>query len=139
LASGERAPTSPIEETIRTGNRVVDRLLDVFPDPFSSASVTPSTSGKKSTTRWSIRQPRNKEHSMKSLLALVTLALTVLIFEERARQVAGDAHEALDQAVVQARGAKQSLAQQIEQQPLISLLVAGGLAYVLASIIPGRD
>ena len=75
---------------------------------------------------------------MKSLLALVTLALTALIFEERARAVAGDAHEALDQAVVQARGAKQTLAQQVEQQPLISLLIAGGLAYALASIIPSR-
>ena len=76
---------------------------------------------------------------MKSLLALVTLALTALIFEERARQVAGDAHDALDQAVVQARGARQSLTQQVEQQPLISLLVAGGLAYALASIIPARE
>jgi hypothetical protein len=76
---------------------------------------------------------------MKSLLALVTLALTALILEERARQVAGDAQDALDQAVVQARGAKQSLAQQVEQQPLISLLIAGGLAFALASIIPTRE
>lgn len=76
---------------------------------------------------------------MKSLLALVTLALTALILEERARQVAGDAQDALDQAVVQARGAKQTLAQQVEQQPLISLLIAGGLAYALASIIPARE
>jgi hypothetical protein len=76
---------------------------------------------------------------MKSLLALVTLALTALILEERARQVAGDAQDALDQAVVQARGAKQTLAQQVEQQPLISLLIAGGLAYALAWIIPARE
>jgi hypothetical protein len=76
---------------------------------------------------------------MKSLLALVTLALTALIFEEKARQVAGDAHDALDQAVEQAREAKQSLAQQVEQQPLISLLIAGGLAYTLATIIPTRN
>ena len=76
---------------------------------------------------------------MKSLLALVTLALTALILEERARQVAGDAQDALDQAVVQARGAKQSLVQQVEQQPLISLLIAGGLAFALASIIPARE
>jgi len=76
---------------------------------------------------------------MKSLLALVTLALTALILEERARQVAGDAQDALDQAVVQARGAKQSLVQQVEQQPLISLLIAGGLAFALASIIPTRE
>ena len=76
---------------------------------------------------------------MKPLLALATLALTALIFEERARQVAGDAHDALDSAVGQARGAKQSLTQQVEKQPLISLLIAGGLAYALASIIPSRD
>ncbi|HEY0184225.1 MAG TPA: hypothetical protein VGC09_15555 [Rhodopila sp.] len=75
---------------------------------------------------------------MKSLLALVTLALTALIFEEKAREVAGDAHDAIDQAVVQAREAKQSLALQVKQQPVISLLVAGGLAYALASIIPVR-
>lgn len=76
---------------------------------------------------------------MKSLLALVTLALTALIFEEKARQVAGDAHDAVDQAIVQARDAKQTLTQKVEQQPLISLLVAGGLAYALASIIPNRN
>jgi hypothetical protein len=76
---------------------------------------------------------------MKALLALVTLALTALIFEEKAREVAGDAHEAFDQAVVQVREAKQTLAVQVEQQPLISLLIAGGLAYTLASIMPRRD
>ena len=76
---------------------------------------------------------------MKSLLALVTLALTALIFEEKAREVAGDAHDAIDQAVVQAHEAKRTLIQQVEQQPLISLLVAGGLAYALASILPSRN
>jgi hypothetical protein len=76
---------------------------------------------------------------MKSLLALVTLALTALILEEKAREVAGDAHDALDQAVVQVRDAKLSLTQRVEQQPLISLLVAGGIAYALASILPSRN
>ena len=76
---------------------------------------------------------------MKSLLALVTLALTALILEEKAREVAGDAHDALGQAVVQARDAKLSLIQRVEQQPLISLLVAGGVAYALASILPSRN
>jgi hypothetical protein len=76
---------------------------------------------------------------MKSLLALVTLALTALIFEEKAREVAGDAHDAIDQAVVQARDATQSLSQTVRQQPLISLLIAGGVAYALASIIPTRE
>jgi hypothetical protein len=75
---------------------------------------------------------------MKSLLALAILALTALLFEEKARQVAGDAHDALDQAVVQAREAKLTLTQKVEQQPLISVLVAGGIAYALATIIPAR-
>jgi hypothetical protein len=75
---------------------------------------------------------------MKSLLALVTLALTALVLEEKARQVAGDAHDAYGEAVVQAREAKKTLAQQVEQQPLISLLIAGGLAYAVASVIPSR-
>ena len=75
---------------------------------------------------------------MKSLLALVTLALTALIFEEKARQLAGDAQDAYGHAITQARDATQALSHQVEQQPLISLLVAGGLAYALASVIPDR-
>jgi hypothetical protein len=75
---------------------------------------------------------------MKSLLALVTLALAALAVEEKARQIAGDAHGAYDEAIVQARDATQTLAQKIDRQPLISLLIAGGLAYVLASVIPKR-
>ena len=75
---------------------------------------------------------------MKALLALVTLTLTVLIFEEKARQLAGDAQDAYGGAVEQAREATQTLSQKVEQQPLISLLIAGGLAYALASVIPTR-
>jgi hypothetical protein len=76
---------------------------------------------------------------MKSLLALVTLALTALMLEEKARQVAGDAHDAYDEVVVQAREARKTLVQQVEQQPLISMLVVGGIAYALASVIPARS
>jgi hypothetical protein len=75
---------------------------------------------------------------MKHLLALVTLALATLILEEKARQVAGDARDAFGQATVQAREARQSLTQQVGRQPWISILVAGGVAYALASIIPDR-
>ena len=39
----------------------------------------------------------------------------------------------------QARDAKQTLAEKVEQQPLISLLVAGGIAYALAIDLPARD
>ena len=76
---------------------------------------------------------------MKSLLALVTLALTALVLEERARQVAGDAQGAYGEAVIQARKSTNAVIQQVEQQPLISLLLAGGLAYALASVIPSRS
>ena len=75
---------------------------------------------------------------MKSLLALVTLALTALIFEERARAVAGDAHDAFDNAATHAHDAKAAVVHQVEQQPLLSLLIAGGIAYALASVIPSR-
>jgi hypothetical protein len=75
---------------------------------------------------------------MKSLLALVTLALVGLVVEDKARQLAGDAQDAYGQAVVQARDAKLTLSHRIEQQPFLSLLVAGGLAYTLASVIPKR-
>jgi hypothetical protein len=76
---------------------------------------------------------------MKSLLALVTLALTALLFEEKAREVAGDAQDAFGQAAAKTRDAKQSLTHTVEHQPLLSLLVAGGLAYALASVIPVRE
>ena len=76
---------------------------------------------------------------MKPLLAIVTLVLTSLIFEEKARQVAGDAQDAYNEIVVQAREAKQALSGKIEQQPLMSLLFAGGIAYALAMIIPPRN
>jgi hypothetical protein len=76
---------------------------------------------------------------MKPLLALVTLTLTALIFEEKARQIASDAQDAFDQTVVQVREAKQSLTHKVEQQPLISVLFAGGLAYLLAKIVPAGE
>ena len=43
---------------------------------------------------------------MKPLLALVALGLTTLIFEEKARQVAGDAQEAYGELLAQANEAK---------------------------------
>jgi hypothetical protein len=75
---------------------------------------------------------------MKSLLALVTLTLAALMFEEKARQLAGDAKHASDGAIDQAQAATRKISESVEQQPLISLLVAGGIAYVLASIAPRR-
>jgi hypothetical protein len=75
---------------------------------------------------------------MKILLALATLALTTLILEEKAREIAGNAQNAYGGAVGQGRDAVKGLSRRIEQQPAISLLIAGGLAYVLATILPGR-
>jgi hypothetical protein len=76
---------------------------------------------------------------MKPLLALVALGLTMLIFEEKARQVAGDAQEAYSELLAQGNEAKKMLAEKVERQPVMSLLIAGGLAYFLASIIPNRS
>ena len=76
---------------------------------------------------------------MKPLLALVTLALTTLIFEEKARQVAGDAQDAYTELATQATEAKRTLSETIGQQPFISLLIAGGVAYALASLVPSRS
>ena len=44
---------------------------------------------------------------MKAILALATLALVTLIFEEKGRQVAGEAKNTYGEAVVQARGDRQ--------------------------------
>lgn len=76
---------------------------------------------------------------MKKLLALVTLALVALVVEEKAREVAGDAQDAYGEAVVHVKDASKTLSDRVEQQPLLSLLLAGGLAYVLATIIPSRN
>ncbi|HEX3574335.1 MAG TPA: hypothetical protein VHU42_07025 [Rhodopila sp.] len=75
---------------------------------------------------------------MKPLLALVTLALTSLIFEEKARQLAGDTQDAYHAMVTQACDATKTLTDTVERRPLTSLLTAGGLAYLLATIIPSR-
>ena len=73
---------------------------------------------------------------MRSILALATLALVALVVEEKARQVAGDAHDAYGEVVGQARGATESLSQNVERKPLVALLIAGSLGYVLASLMP---
>jgi hypothetical protein len=76
---------------------------------------------------------------MKSVLAMLSVALAALVLEEKVRQVAGDAHGAADQAMVQAQEAGRTLTRKVGQQPWLSLLIAGGLAYALATIVPGRQ
>ncbi len=73
---------------------------------------------------------------MKTILGLATLAFVLLVVEEKARQVAGDATVAYGEAVEQARGATQSLSRGVEQQPWPSILIASALGYVLARLTP---
>ncbi len=75
---------------------------------------------------------------MKSILALVTLALVTLVLEEKGRQVAGEATVAYSEAVDQARSATQSLGQSVKQQPLAAILIASGFGYALAWLVPRR-
>jgi uncharacterized membrane protein YdbT with pleckstrin-like domain len=76
---------------------------------------------------------------MKAILAMATLALVTLVVEEKARQVAGDAHDAYGEVVDQARGATAALSKKVQQEPLIALLISGGLGYLLASVLPRRN
>jgi hypothetical protein len=77
-----------------------------------------------------------REYPMKPLLALVTVALAILVVEERARQVASDAQHAYGEAAVQARDATESLSQTIKKQPLTALLVSGAVGYMLNWLVP---
>jgi ElaB/YqjD/DUF883 family membrane-anchored ribosome-binding protein len=75
---------------------------------------------------------------MKSVLAIVALALAALVVEERARQVAGEAQNAYGEAVEQARGATKTLSRNVKQRPLPAILKAAGVGYVLAMFMPRR-
>ena len=75
---------------------------------------------------------------MKLVLALATLVLAALVVEERARQVARDAQSAYGEAVHQAHDATETLTENVEQRPFLSLALALGLGYVLAKLIPRR-
>jgi ElaB/YqjD/DUF883 family membrane-anchored ribosome-binding protein len=75
---------------------------------------------------------------MKSILAVAVLALVSLVFEEKARQVAGEAQHAYGEAVDQARASSESLSRTVEQQPLIALVVAAAVGYILSGFMPRR-
>lgn len=75
---------------------------------------------------------------MKSVLAVVALALVALVVEERARQVAGEAQEAYGEAVAHARDASKTLSRRVKRRPLPAVLVAAGVGYVLAVVMPRR-
>lgn len=75
---------------------------------------------------------------MRSILAVATLALIALAVEDKARQVAGEASEAAGEVAGQAREVTATLSHRVEGQPLISLLVAGTVGFVLARLAPRR-
>jgi hypothetical protein len=75
---------------------------------------------------------------MKQLLALATLALIVLVAEDKARQVAGEAQDAAGEAVKQASSATESVIRSIKAQPLAALLIAGTAGYVASWFAPHR-
>jgi hypothetical protein len=75
---------------------------------------------------------------MKPLLALATLALVMLIAEEKGRQVAGEARDAAGEAVKQASDATESIIGSIKARPLVALLIAGAVGYVAAWLTPRR-
>jgi ElaB/YqjD/DUF883 family membrane-anchored ribosome-binding protein len=75
---------------------------------------------------------------MKSILAVAVLALVTLVFEEKARQVAGEAQHAYGEVVDQARASSENLSRKVEQQPIVALVVAAAVGYVLSGFIPRR-
>jgi hypothetical protein len=75
---------------------------------------------------------------MKAVLALATLALVTLVFDEKARQLAGDAQDVYGHAVGQARDATDTVVDKVERMPLVSMLVAAGIGYALSGLMPRR-
>lgn len=75
---------------------------------------------------------------MKSLLTLVTVALVAMVVEERARELANDAQNAIGQATGQAREGTETLVRSVRRSPFLALLTAAGGGYALASILPKR-
>jgi ElaB/YqjD/DUF883 family membrane-anchored ribosome-binding protein len=75
---------------------------------------------------------------MRSILALATFALVALVMEEKARQLAEDAQHAVGEAVTQAQHTKDTVRHKVEDQPLIAVLVAAAVGYVLSKIVPVR-
>ena len=75
---------------------------------------------------------------MKPLLALATVALVMLLAEEKGRQVAGEARDVAGEAVKQASDATESIIGSIKARPLVALLIAGAVGYVAAWFTPRR-
>jgi ElaB/YqjD/DUF883 family membrane-anchored ribosome-binding protein len=72
---------------------------------------------------------------MKAVLALAVTALIALMMEEKARQLAGDAQQAVTEASHQARVARDTLSDKMENQPLLGVAVAAAIGFVLAKLL----
>ena len=72
---------------------------------------------------------------MKALLGLATVALTILVMEEKARQLAGDAQHAVGEAAHQARVTRDAITHKVEDQPLMGVVVAAVVGFVISRIV----
>ncbi len=75
---------------------------------------------------------------MKSVLAVVSLALVALVLDDKARQVAGDAREAYGEVVDQAARSRDLVSLKVGTHPIFALLAAGGVGCALALLLPRR-
>ena len=71
---------------------------------------------------------------MKSVLAVVALALVTLVLEDKARQIAGDAQQVYGEAAEQARAARETVSQKVESQPLVAVLVAAVIGFAVSRV-----
>lgn len=62
---------------------------------------------------------------MKSILALATLALVVLVLDDKTRQIAGEVQDTYAEAESRVRTAAADTRRAVKNQPLSALLVAG--------------
>ncbi|MGH8144633.1 MAG: hypothetical protein ACREU2_19245 [Steroidobacteraceae bacterium] len=69
---------------------------------------------------------------MKSILALVTLALVVLTLEDKTRQLAGEAQDAYGEAAERARTVAADTRRAVKSKPLPALLIAGTAGFFLS-------
>ncbi len=73
---------------------------------------------------------------MKSILSVAILAMIALIVEEKTRQIAGEAHDAYGELVDQTQRSAEAVSHKIENRPMIALLLAGGLGFAAAKVMP---
>ena len=72
---------------------------------------------------------------MKAVLALAITALIALMMEEKARALAGDAQQAVTEASHQARVARDTLSDKMQDRPLIGVAIATVVGVVLGKLL----